>query len=224
MRREIPLLLTFLFGMFFVVTNFLPTDNHLVKMLVDNVTSWLSIIVAFTYVLGVGNVLRIHTKKIAMRQQDWGYSVATVSGVLVMLIWGLLLWIPVNTFSGLQPAVQTGMQTGSVFNWFYDAVYTPMQSTLFGLLAFFISSAAFRAFRVRSIQAGLLAVTGLLLILGGVPLGEKVWSGFPGLTTFIMEILQTAGKRAILIGAALGAVSTSMKVILSIEKSYLGGQ
>jgi hypothetical protein len=147
------------------------------------------------------------------------------------MIYGLILWIPLGiAFDGQPASVEpgrewmTGMQTGSVFNWFYDAVYTPMQSTMYALLAFFISSAAFRAFRVRSFQAALLAVTALLLIVGGVPLGETVWSGFPELTSWVMEILQTAGKRAILIGAALGAISTGVKIILGVEKSYLGGR
>jgi hypothetical protein len=229
MRREIPLFLTFLFGAFFVTMNFFATDR--VNFLTEPVNDWMSIIIAFTYVLGVGNVLRIHGKKIAARQEGWVYSAATVAGLAVMLLYGLVFWIPMGmAYSGQPPTTEpgqewmTGMQTGSVFNWFYDAVYTPMQSTMFGMLAFFISSAAFRAFRVRSVQAALLAVTAMILILGGVPLGEKVWSAFPEFTSWVMEILQTAGKRAILIGAALGAISTGVKIILGIEKSYLGGQ
>jgi hypothetical protein len=77
---------------------------------------------------------------------------------------------------------------------------------------------------VRSAPAALLAITGLLLIVGGVSLGELVWGRFPDLTSWIMEVLQNAGKRAILIGAALGAIATGVKIILGIEKSYLGGQ
>src|SRR6185503_8226124 len=167
MKREIPLLLTFLFGTFFIATFFFNPDS--VKFLTEPVNDWVSIIISFTYVLGLGNVLRIHSKKIALQQQGWPYSLATIAGVSVMLIGGILLWIPVNTTAGPEgvPAGSlTGMQPGSVFNWFYDAVYTPMQSTMFALLAFFISSAAFRAFRVRSTQAALLAVTGLVLIVG----------------------------------------------------------
>jgi len=224
MKREIPLLLTFLFGAFFVATFFFDPDR--VKFLTEPVNDWVSIIISFTYVLGIGNVLRIHSKKISTRQPGWPYSIATLAGVAVMLVGGILLWIPVNIMSadGVPADSLTGMQPGSVFNWFYDAVYTPMQSTMFALLAFFISSAAFRAFRVRSTQAALLAVTGLVLIVGGVSLGEKMWGGFPELTSWIMEVLQNAGKRAILIGAALGAIATGVKIILGIEKSYLGGQ
>src|SRR2546426_1120465 len=143
MRREIPLFLTFLFGAFFVVTFFFVPDR--IKILTEPVNDWLSIIISFTYVLGFGNVVRIHSAKIAGRQPGCGYSIATLAGV-----------------------------------------------------------------------AG--------LILVGVRPGDKFWGGFGPLTAWTMGMLQNAGKRAILIGAALGAVSTGVKIILGIEKSYLGGQ
>jgi hypothetical protein len=115
-----------------------------------------------------------------------------------------------------------GNSQSSVFTWFYDAVYVPMQSTMYALLAFFISSAAFRAFRLRSAHAILLGVTALVVILGSVPVGEAVWGPFPTLVAWVMNCLQTAGKRGILIGAALGAIATGMKMIVGTEKGYMG--
>ena len=38
--------------------------------------------------------------------------------------------------------------------------------------------------------------------------------------SWIMECLQNAGKRAILIGVALGTISTGIKIILGIERPY----
>jgi hypothetical protein len=43
------------------------------------------------------------------------------------------------------------------------------------------------------------------------------------LADFIMDFPQTAGQRAIMIGIALGIVSTSLRVILGIERSRLEG-
>jgi hypothetical protein len=35
---------------------------------------------------------------------------------------------------------------------------------------------------------------------------------------------QLAAKRAIMIGAALGAISTGLKVLIGLEKTYMGGE
>jgi hypothetical protein len=59
-------------------------------------------------------------------------------------------------------------------------------------------------------------------MLGRVPVGERLWSGLPQFTEWIMEVPNMAAKRGIMIGAALGAISTGLKMILGLERSYLG--
>jgi hypothetical protein len=95
---------------------------------------------------------------------------------------------------------------------------------MFALLAFYIASAAFRAFRIRSFEAMLLAVAAVLVMLGRVPIGEAIWNGLPKIADWIMNVPNNAAKRAILIGAALGAIATGLKVILGLERNYLGGE
>ncbi len=101
---------------------------------------------------------------------------------------------------------------------------------MFSLLAFFIASAAFRAFRIRTVEAGLLAVAALIVMLGRVPVGDVMsgalpeWLRLGAMQDWIMNVPQNAAKRAILIGAALGVMATGLRVILGIERSYLSGE
>jgi len=115
-----------------------------------------------------------------------------------------------------------GIAEGTIFDWFFINIYVPMQSMMFALLAFYIASAAFRAFRIRSTQAALLAITAVLVMIGRVPIGEAIWKDFSNFAEWIMNVPQLAGKRAILIGAALGAISTGLKVIVGLERTHLG--
>ncbi len=122
---------------------------------------------------------------------------------------------------------------GSAFWFLYEYGFKPLQSTMFAMLAFYVASAAFRAFRARNVESVLLLGTAFIILLGRTYAGTVMtaWlpaegaAGFftvPHLTQWIMMVLNTAGSRAIMIGIALGVASTSLKVLLGIDRSYLG--
>ncbi|MBM3327026.1 MAG: hypothetical protein FJY65_08625 [Calditrichaeota bacterium] len=168
---------------------------------------WAVIVVAFAYVLGVSNLVRVNVDQIQRREPDWQYKIITIAGLVLVVLAGFI--------GGITP--------GSFFNdRLYLQMYVPMSSTMYATLAFYIASAAFRAFRVRSWQAALLAATAVIVMLGRVPVGQMIWKDLPGLTDWVMEVPNMVAQRAILIGAALGAVATGLKMVFGIERSYLG--
>jgi hypothetical protein len=112
--------------------------------------------------------------------------------------------------------------TGRVYYWLFDHVFSPANATMFALLAFFIASAAFRAFRARNTESTLLLGSAILIMIGLVPLGRALSPVLPELAEWIVDIPNNAGRRAIMIGAALGAIATALRVILGIERSHLG--
>jgi hypothetical protein len=207
MRREIPIVICFLAGLSFILEYFIPHQS--VRPLFENFRQWAIIVMTFAYVLGISNIVRVNYHVIHRKGRDWFYKIILVVGLFFMIIMGV--------FFG-------GIGEGTIFFWMYNNAYSPLQSTMFALLAFFIASAAFRAFRVRTFQASLLAITALIVMLGRVPVGENVWKSFPDLVEWIMNVPQLAGKRAIMIGAALGAISTALKVLVGLERTYLGGE
>ncbi len=212
MKHAVPWLITLVAGVAMIADYFIP--HRTFAALTGELKQWGLIVVAFTYVLGVANVLRIQGRKISRREADWPYGIVLVVSLLGMAGLGIL-----GPHQG----------DGSPFIWVYDTVYDPLAATMFSLLAFFITSAAYRAFRARSTQAVLLLVAAILVMLGQVPVGAAIWGpdsvfgGFPGVKDWIMDVPNLAGKRAILMGAALGAVSTGLRVILGLERAHLDG-
>jgi len=94
--------------------------------------------------------------------------------------------------------------------------------TIFSLLAFFIASAAYRAFRLRTLEASVLLIVGTLMLLGRAPIGGAMWSGFPDIATWLMDVPNVAGQRAIMLGVAIGAISLCLRQLLGVERGYMG--
>ncbi|MBD3258052.1 hypothetical protein GF377_06430 [candidate division GN15 bacterium] len=214
MRREIPLIITAVVGIAFVIQYFIP--HWPFSRLNEWFSDWFSIVQACAIWLGALNLLKISLQKVAGQKEDWGYSVVIIATFLLITIPGFM--------SG-----EDFRDAGTFFTWQYDFVYTPLSSTMFAILAFFVASASYRAFRARSFEATLLLLAAFFVMLGRVPVGDALTFFMPesfrlsNLATWIMNFPQTAGQRAIMIGIALGIVSTSLRIILGVERSHLGG-
>ena len=214
MKREFPLLVTAVIGIFIVLSFYVP--HHIVSVPADYLQQCAVIVVAFGYVLGGANALTVNLSAIARRQPDWQYKIVLVA----MLVFTVAI--------GLKEG-RHWQDDKTISMFLYNEIYSSMQSTMFALLAFFIASAAFRAFRVRTMEAGLLAAAALIVMLGRVPIGDQITGWLPGplrlgaVQDWIMNVPQNAAKRAVLMGAALGVMATGLRVILGIERSYLGG-
>ena len=123
-------------------------------------------------------------------------------------------------------------QQGSQFWWLFEYIFQPIQSMMFALLAFYVASAAFRAFRAKNLEATLLLGTAFIILLGRTYAGSLATAWLPkdsplrleNLSVDIMRVFNSAGNRAIMIGIALGIASTSLKILLGIDRSHTGGK
>ncbi len=224
MKREIPLIITFIAGTVFVVAYFVPHSpfNRAESLFND----WFAILAAFAIWLGALNLLKICALKVSRRSKDWYLGLVIIVGFFVTVAVGAY-----DGVVGLSNVPATAFRDpGTNFDWIYRNVYTPLSATMFAMLAFFVASASYRAFRARNFQATLLLLAGFLVMLGRVPVGDLITGFLPPAyqmsqwASWIMDFPQTAGQRAIMIGIALGIISTSLRVILGIERSRLEGE
>ena len=92
---------------------------------------------------------------------------------------------------------------------------------MYGIICFYVASAAFRAFRMRTVDSAIMLVSAFIVMLGAVPIGEVIWSGFPDLSSWVMSTINTSALRAITIGVTLGAVSQCLRNLLGIERGHM---
>jgi hypothetical protein len=114
-------------------------------------------------------------------------------------------------------------EDGPGFKWLFSNVLVPLDATMFSLLAFFMASAAYRTFRARTPEATVLLVVAVIVMLGRVPVGELLYHKMPQVCEWFMLVPTVAAKRGIIFGVALGSIATSLRIILGIERSHLGG-
>jgi hypothetical protein len=238
MRRELPMILAFSVGLLLILDFFVPALRQISEM----AQNWFLGIFAFSIIIGIFSLIRVNYFKIRLKQPNWGYSIILFIGFAIMALLGFFGHLINPTIEAFQtgtfivPENVTGISQGTPFDWMFDNLMFPMSATMFSLLAFFVASASYRAFRARNVEATLLLVAAVIVMLGQVPIGTFWWAyilpeNAPSWLTYlrfdtwkdwIMEIGNTAGQRAIMIGAALGVVSTSLRILLGIERSYLG--
>lgn len=223
MRREVPILITLVVGLVFILSFFIPHAPF--DSLESWYNEWFSIVASFAIWLGALNLLKISVMRVSRRSHDWQLSLVIIACFLAIVVAGAI-----DGFAGLRNDPPTSFRDpGTRFDWLYTFVYTPLSSTMFAILAFFVASASYRAFRARNLRATLLLLAGVFVMLGRVPLGDMLTGFLPegfqssDLASWVMNFPQTAGQRAIKIGVALGIVSTSLRIILGIERSHLEG-
>lgn len=164
-----------------------------------------SVVAAFALVLGMVNVLTVHLGKLYGREKGWGYSMVLLGALFFTLALGFL----------------TGGPTSAWVQDLFETVLFPLEATLFSLLAFFVVTAAYRAFRVKSFETGLFVIFGILVLLGQVPVGAMLWDQLPVIRDWVLDVPALAGARGILLGVALGTAATGLRVLLGLDRPYV---
>lgn len=110
-----------------------------------------------------------------------------------------------------------------LYSFMYDGLFVGLSSAMFSILGFYIAGAAYRAFRIRSIESGLMMAAALVVMLGQIPFGLWIWSGFPELRLWILRIPNAAAFRAIAFGASIAGLIMAFRMWLSIESDGVKG-
>jgi hypothetical protein len=185
---------------------------------------------AFLIGLGVFSVLTIHVKKVAKKQRDWGFSVVLLVCILMMVIVGYVDW---NSRIG-HPELDVP-QNWSTVNYAKDFLFNQllqqMDAAMFSIIAFYILSAAYRAFRIRSVEATILLASALVVMLslmGAVEfevnrgatsmLGSSTPFTLTEAAKWLRDNFQTPSIRAIDFGVGLGSFAMALRLWLSLEK------
>jgi hypothetical protein len=123
---------------------------------------------------------------------------------------------------GLKDALQEGVNRSTakgLYKCLFDGLFVSLGAAMFSLLAFYIASAAYRAFRVKSAEALLMMIAALLVMLGQIPFGAYLTPHFPEIRLWVLQVFSTPAFRGIALGAAVAFLAMAMRMWLSLETS-----
>jgi hypothetical protein len=233
-KRRLTMAVTFLAGLFFALEYYYPVrmvagkERNFLTDYIQPANEALAVILTFTVGLGIYSLIQVHGRNVLRQRRGWYNSLAFFVAMVVMFGFTLAD----NYIKVKEPAPSVLPYPKAIFEILFNGMYNPLQSATFSLLAFYIASAAYRAFRVRTLEAGLMMAAAFIVMLGQVPIGAWLThalptSGFAGVPSFfrlenrgnwVMSWLNTPAQRGITFGVAIGMLAMSLRIWLSLER------
>jgi hypothetical protein len=208
-RIEIPIALTIIACLLQVIPYYF--EIPALESAANTASNGVLLIVACATFVGVISIIQVHGKRIQRQSEGWYYSLLVIGLSVIMALTGL-------------PFPEAGLGVNnSIYNWLFINVQTPLGGTMYSIIAFFITSAAFRAFRARNLEASIILVAGTIMVMGNAPLLTNYFPFIADISLWIRQVPNLATMRGVMIGAALGSIALAVRTLMGIERGYLRG-
>jgi len=168
--------------------------------------NWAIILTGVAALTGIFNLISVHADKVRRGEKGSIYSALLVISLVATFFLGIILRPEHNAMKSLM-----------------DGIIIPTEAALMGILTISLLYAAIRLLRRRvDVMSILFLLTAVFLLLGSVtlPSGEIPLLGT--LARWVTQVLALGGMRGILIGVALGALTTGLRVLFGADRPYGG--
>jgi hypothetical protein len=121
------------------------------------------------------------------------------------------------SYRGIKTAAYGTSLTKRLYDLLFEGLFISLGAAMFSLLGFYISAAAYRAFRVKSMESVLMMTAALFVMLGQIPFGLWISDALPEIRLWLLQVPSAAAARAIDMGASLAGLVMAFRMWLSIE-------
>lgn len=177
------------------------------EFLSDTLLRWMVILAGFALLLGMVNLLSVHTGRLRERKTGSVYSLVLILTFLVTLI-----------------LVAVSTPTGGAAMWIFQHIQLPVEVSLMAILVVTLAYSSMRMLRRRSGSLPVIfLLTAFLVLIGLAPI--YAFGDVPVLSairTWIAQVPAMAGARGILLGVSLGTVATGLRILMGADRPYGG--
>lgn len=185
-------------------------------------TEWagqfMQIVGSFAIFIAMINLVIFHGRKII----QWRSS---PQNSIIFLVF-LAMMAPLAFFGTPEAAEGTWTRLG--FDFLFNSVQLPMGAAVFSMITFYMISAAYRSFKIKSAEAALLMLSAIIVMVGQMPVGEWLTMPVPDtipvlqmpwLAQKLLSVFNAAAYRGVLIGMLIGGLSITLRIWLGIDNS-----
>lgn len=170
----------------------------------NRILNWAMLLAAMALLLGLLNLAQVHWQRVRGREKPV-YSAA--------LIIAMVVTFAVTLLQGSDSATA---------EWIFNYLVVPIETSLMAVLAVSLTLAAARVFQQRTELMNIVFIATLLLLLVGA--GPLFGVELPYFTRvvnpYINNVLALGAMRGLLIGVALGTITTGVRILIGADRPY----
>ncbi len=204
LRRTLPTAIAMVIGVWFAVEYFFDFGPAL-SGVTGFVSSWTGILAAGAMLVGGISVLLRYGSLVSKGEGSSWYAIIVIISTLIMFVSG----IPIPA---LEPAYQ----------WMNTVVRDPVNLAAYAMVFFFITSAAFRSFKIRSLDTALMVIAAFFAFIMNAPMASAISPMLVAPGEWLASVPLFAVRRATTISSYMGIFLLWLRATLGMEKRSLG--
>jgi hypothetical protein len=170
------------------------------------------VLAAVALLVGIINLITVHIKKLGADSENSGYSLILVIALLATLIIGIIDMV--QTYLVGKPNFQ-------MTNWIFTNIQLPIETSLLAVTAVSLTYAAASILRKRmDLFSIVFFFVVLLVLLGSFSIPPATLPFLHVIRDWIMRVPALGGARGLLLGIALGTITTGIRVLMGTDRPY----
>ena len=172
------------------------------------------VLAAVALLVGIINLITVHIKKLGADSENSGYSLILVIALLATLIIGIIDMV--QTYLVGKPNFQ-------MTSWIFTNIQLPIETSLLAVTAVSLTYAAASILRKRmDLFSIVFFFVVLLVLLGSFSIPPATLPFLHVIRDWILRVPALGGARGLLLGIALGSITTGIRVLMGTDRPYGG--
>jgi hypothetical protein len=172
------------------------------------------VLAAVALLVGIINLITVHIKKLGAESENSGYSLILVIALLATLVVGIIDMV--QTYMVGKPNFQ-------MTNWIFTYIQLPIETSLLAVTTVSLIYAAASILRKRmDLFSIIFFFVVLLVLLGSFSIPPATLPFLHVIRDWILRVPALGGARGLLLGIALGTITTGIRILMGTDRPYGG--